>query len=178
MITTFLIKHFSYTILFIWSILEGEIGLSLSGFLIRKGDFTFSNVITIAIAGAFVGDFSLFILGRVFNNRVEKYLLNYKDKLIYIKKWFKNNVVWIILFERFIYGTHIPSLLFIGMSRYSLIKFMIIDIIGITIWAIAFTSIGYYFGESVVDIIIILEHHFSIFILILITLILIFKVRR
>ena len=162
MITTFLIEHFSYWILFVWSIFEGEIGLTLGGYLSKDGDFIFSNVILIAILGAFISDVSVFLIGRYSNESVEKWLKNYRNRLRLIKVWFRKNVIWLILFERFIYGTHIPSLLFIGMSGYSFWKFLIFDIIGITLWATTFTTLGYYFGEKVIDVIMLLQQHLSI----------------
>ena len=162
MITNFLIEHFSYLILFVWSIFEGEIGLTLGGYLSKDGDFVFSKVVLIAILGAFISDVTIFLIGKYSDKRVEKWLKNYNKRLHLIKIWFKKNVIWLILFERFIYGTHIPSLLFIGMSGYSFWKFLIFDIIGITLWSMTFTTLGYYFGEKVIDVIMLLQQHLSI----------------
>ncbi|WP_297485842.1 VTT domain-containing protein [Sulfurimonas sp.] len=162
MITHYLIEHFSYWILFVWSLFEGEVGLTLGGYLSKESDLIFSKVVIIAIIGAFISDITVFLIGKYSNAKVEKWLGNYKNRLRLIKTWFKKNVIWLILFERFIYGTHIPSLLFIGMSGYSFWKFLIFDIIGIIIWAITFTTLGYYFGESVIDVIMLLQQHLSI----------------
>ena len=162
MITHFLIEHFSYWILFIWSLFEGEIGLTLGGYLSKDGNFIFTKVILIAILGAFLSDVTIFLIGKYSNAKVEKWLGNYKNRLQIIKIWFKKNVIWLIIFERFIYGTHIPSLLFIGMSGYSFWKFLVFDILGIIMWAITFTTLGYYFGEEVIDVIMLLQQHLSI----------------
>ena len=162
MITHYLIEHFSYWILFVWSLFEGEVGLTLGGYLSKESDLIFSKVVIIAIIGAFISDITVFLIGKYSNTTVEKWLGNYKNRLRLIKTWFKKNVIWLILFERFIYGTHIPSLLFIGMSGYSFWKFLIFDIIGIIMWAITFTTLGYYFGESVIDVIMLLQQHLSI----------------
>ena len=162
MITHYLIEHFSYWILFVWSLFEGEVGLTLGGYLSKESDLIFSKVVIIAIIGAFISDITVFLIGKYSNAKVEKWLGNYKNRLRLIKTWFKKNVIWLILFERFIYGTHIPSLLFIGMSGYSFWKFLIFDIIGIIMWAITFTTLGYYFGESVIDVIMLLQQHLSI----------------
>jgi len=161
-ITHYLIEHFSYWILFVWSLFEGEVGLTLGGYLSKESDLIFSKVVLIAIIGAFISDVTVFLIGKYSDNRVEKWLKNYRDRLRLIKIWFKKNVIWLILFERFIYGTHIPSLLFIGMSGYSFWKFLIFDIIGIIMWAFTFTTLGYYFGEKVIDVIMLLQQHLSI----------------
>ena len=162
MITHYLIEHFSYWILFVWSLFEGEVGLTLGGYLSKESDLIFSKVVLIAIIGAFISDITVFLIGKYSNAKVEKWLGNYKNRLQLIKSWFKKNVIWLILFERFIYGTHIPSLLFIGMSGYSFWKFLIFDIIGIIMWAFTFTTLGYYFGEKVIDVIMLLQQHLSI----------------
>ncbi|WP_457743399.1 DedA family protein [Sulfurimonas sp.] len=121
-ITTFLIEHFSYFILFIWSVLEGEIGLCLAGYLAKEGTFDFEKIVIVASAGALIGDVIVYTLGRYLNNKRTFLLKHYESRLKNIEKWFHKNALLVILFERFIYGTHIPSLLFIGMSGYSFWK--------------------------------------------------------
>ena len=67
MLINFLIEHFSYKILFVWSIFEGEIGLALAGFMVREGKFDFTTVLTIAIFGALIGaGIVSFVLGTIF----------------------------------------------------------------------------------------------------------------
>lgn len=167
MITDFLIHHFSYTILYIWSVFEGEIGVTLAGVMSKNGSFDFLWVVLIASSGAFLGDVSLFLLGKYASNRVEMWLQHYKHHLEKIEHWFGKNAAWLILFERFIYGTHIPSLLFIGMSGYSFIKFLFFDIVGVTLWALTFTTLGYYFANNIVGIILVTQRHLSLFLLLL-----------
>jgi membrane protein DedA with SNARE-associated domain len=175
MLTSFLISHFSYPILFVWSIFEGEIGLSLAGYMSKEGKFDFYIVILIAICGALIGDILLFLTGKFSKKRTEVYLQRYESHLDTIEKWFKNNVIWLILFERFIYGTHIPSLLLIGRSGYSFPKFFFLEIIGVSMWAITFTLLGYFFGESVIALIVLLQRHLSLLILFLLLLFIVIR---
>jgi len=170
-----LIKLFSYPIkllltygyfaLFIWSILEGEIGLMLSGFLASEGKvFSFTNIIIVASIGAFIGDNILFLLGRFFAPKVKVWLIKYKEKRIIIQHYFRKYGASIIVFERFIYGTHIPALLIVGLSKYPYLKFLLFDIVGIFLWALIFTALGYYFGNDAIDIIIFIQKNFLVFI--------------
>ena len=153
-----LLLTYGYFALFIWSILEGEIGLMLSGFLASKGEvFSFFNIVVIASIGAFIGDNFLFLLGRFFEPKAKIWLIKYKDKHIVIQRYFRKYGTVVIIFERFIYGTHIPALLIVGLSKYPYLKFLFFDIIGIILWAIVFTSIGYYFGNTAIDIIIFVQ---------------------
>jgi len=173
MINDYLISHFSYSILFIWSIFEGEIGLALAGFLSKNGHFIFENIIFIAITGALIGDISLFLFGKIFSQKAQKWLTRYSIKITSIEKWFNKNAPLLIIFERFIYGTHIPSLLLISLSGYSFFKFLIADIIGVTLWALTFTTLGYYFGHNVIDMILLAQRHISLVLLLLFAILLI-----
>ena len=148
-----LLKH-GYLALFLWSVTEGEIGLMLSGWLASEGQvFTYKGIIAIAISGAIIGDFTIFITGKLFGKKAKKWLSRYKEKEEFVLAWFKKWGSLVIVFERFVYGTHIPALLTVGMSGYPFWKFMIFDIVGVVLWAFTFTSVGFYFGESAINII-------------------------
>jgi len=161
-IYNFLYEHFSYTLLFIWSIFEGEIGLTLAGMLSQEKRLLFQYVLVVAIIGAFIGDITLFSVGYFSKNKTETFLQNHKQKVQSIEKWFKKYGSWIIIFERFIYGTHIPALLILGSSRYNFIKFLFLDIIGVILWALTFTTIGFFFGQDAIDILVFIQHHLSV----------------
>lgn len=174
MITEFLLHHFSYWILFFWSILEGEIGLTLAGFLAKKGVFSIEKIILIATAGALIGDILLYTSGRFLIKKKDFLPVNYKKRIENIEHWFHKHGILVIIFERFIYGTHIPSLLFVGMSGFSFWKFFIVDIIGVFLWSVVFTSLGYLFGESIIGIMIVLQKHLSVLFLVLFFVLIIF----
>ncbi len=158
----YLIAHFSYTILFFWSFLEGEIGLALAGFMIEKGKFDFPTVFIITFSGAMIGDLLLFTTGRLFKKKTETLLHRYDKKLQRVEKWFRRFGSWIVVFERFIYGTHIPSLLMLGVSGFSFWKFFLLEIIGVALWSVTFTSLGYYFGQTVIDLLTFTQRHLTI----------------
>ncbi len=162
----FIIAHFSYGVLFVWSIFEGEIGLTIAGFLSKQNDLYFPYVLAIAISGAVIGDTLLYLTGRFSKSRAEIWLKRYETRLRRIEGWFKRYGGWVIVFERFIYGTHIPSLLLIGMSRFGFWRFLMLDIIGIVMWAVTFTWLGYTFGQTVIDIMVVVQRHLSILILV------------
>ncbi|WP_456323596.1 DedA family protein [Hydrogenimonas sp.] len=148
-----LLAH-GYIALFIWSVLEGEIGLMLAGWLASEHRvFTYENVVMVAMAGAAIGDLVVFFIGRLFEKRARKWLDAHPKKKRAAIAWLKKWGAFVIVFERFIYGTHIPILLTIGMSGYDFFKFLLFDLIGIVLWAFAFVSIGYFFGDSAINLI-------------------------
>lgn len=152
------LEHEGYLALFIWSITEGEIGLMLTGWLISIHKvFTFEHAYLVAISGAFIGDNAVFLFGRLFEKRALRWLARKPGRKEKFIAWFRRWGAWLIVFERFIYGTHIPALLTIGMSGYSYWKFLVFDILGILLWAATFLSIGYYFGQSAIDLILLIQ---------------------
>jgi len=161
----FLIQHFSYGILFVWSLLEGEIGLALAGFMVKQGRFQLETVLAIAISGALLGDMTLFILGHLFKSKAESLLRRYQKKMERVEKWFRYYGGWIVVFERFIYGTHIPSLLILGVSGFSFWKFLLLDIVGVLLWAVTFTTLGYLFGQTIIDMLTLVQRHLTILLL-------------
>lgn len=143
-----------YAALFVWSVLEGEIGLMLAGWLASEHKvFTYSDAVMVAMAGAAIGDLLVFMAGRLFEKRALAWLDAHPAKKATALEWLKKWGPFVIVFERFVYGTHIPVLLTIGMSGYSFLKFLFFDLLGIVLWAFTFVSIGFYFGHSAIDVI-------------------------
>ena len=174
-----LLTHYGYVALFVWSIMEGEIGLMLSGWLASKGEvFTIDKVILTAIAGAIIGDISLFLFGKLFEKKTKKWLSKEQDREKKFTEWFKKWGALLIIFERFIYGTHIPAILTIGLSGFNFIKFLIFDIVGIVLWAVTFIYIGYYWGESAIDFMLFIQKNILVFISLIAIVIFIFIIKE
>ncbi len=170
-----LLLHYGYHALFVWSVLEGEIGLMLSGWLASLGEvFSYRGVIEIAIAGALTGDILVFSFGRLFRRKAMRWLDKNPERKEEALRWIERWGSWIIVFERFIYGTHIPVLLSLGMSGYRFGKFLLFDIIGVILWAFTFVSIGYYFGQKAVDLVLFFQKNILLVLFLLLIFFLIF----
>jgi membrane protein DedA with SNARE-associated domain len=57
-----------------------------------------------------------------------------------------------------------------GMMGYTYIKFFIYELIGTFLWALTFTSIGFYFGNKAIEIILLIQKNIvaTLFIIIII----------
>lgn len=161
-------SHFSYPILFIWSLLEGETGLVLGGFLSKQGKFDFYSVVLIAFCGAAISDTLLYFLGRYYQSKANHFLLKNQSQVNKINRWILRYGGWVVVFDRFIYGTHIPAILLIGMAKYDFKKFLLLEFLGLGLWSLAFTSLGFIFGKEIINIIQLVQHNLLSLILLII----------
>ena len=168
MIYTFIEHYFNYYILFAWSVLEGEIGLALAGTLSQKGVLDYEYVLLTATAGAYLGDIFVFFLGHHYKLKAEQWLRHHENKVKWTEDIFRRYGSWILFFERYIYGAHIPSLLIIGASEYSVVKFLIIDLLAVSLWATTFTALGYFFGNEVIQLLNLVSRYLSVIIILLV----------
>ncbi len=167
---------YGYGALFVWSVLEGEIGLMLAGWMASEHlVFSYQKIILVAAIGALLGDIATFSFGRLFKNKARFWLEKHPDKKAQVRRFIDKYGEFVIVFERFVYGTHIPVLLTFGMSGYPLLKFLLFDLIGIILWAITFVSIGYYFGKEAVSIILIIQKNIVLVLFFLIIFVILWK---
>jgi len=165
MILSFLVAHFNYPILFVWSLFEGEIGLALAGMLAHLGHLRLELIIPITFVGAMIGDTTVFWLGRCCGDALLERFTGDRKRLDRMEAWFRRRGSWLIVFERFIYGTHIPFLLMLGSAGYGWWKFFLLELLGVSLWAATFTGLGYLFGQAFVDLLVLVQKHLSIFLL-------------
>lgn len=55
----------------------------------------------------------------------------------------------VLLFIKFLYGSRIATILYLGAQRITLIKFLIFDSIGTIIWLVVIAGVGYLAGKGV-----------------------------
>lgn len=149
---TELIKEYGYIILFLWGILEGEMGLIMGGLLSHTGDMWLPIAIFAAGLGGFTGDQIYFYIGRYSKKRVRKLLSMQRRKFAIANLLLKKHGWPIIFVQRYMYGLRTIIPIAIGITRYSAKKFALINLISAWAWA-AITIVPVYFmGEYILEI--------------------------
>lgn len=144
-----LLQKFGYLAVFVGTFLEGEAILVMAGFFAERGHLDLFLVILVAFIGAYVGHIFWFWLGRTQGVRL-------LDRFPKMKKHFGKGIR---MFERYgapaifitqwLYGLRVTCAVIIGISRISVIKFLIYEAITCMIWAIVIGGLGYYFGQAI-----------------------------
>ena len=146
-----LLKEYGYVILFMWSILEGEIGLIMAGIMSHTGDMNVFIAIFIAGLGGFAGDQIYFYIGRLNKGFIQRKLYAQRRKFAIAHLLLKKYGWPIIFIQRYLYGMRTVIPMSIGITKYSARKFAIINLISAWVWA-AFTIVpAYLLGEHILQ---------------------------
>jgi membrane protein DedA with SNARE-associated domain len=142
-----LIADYGYVALFVGALLEGESLLILAGFAAHQGYLQLSWVIGIALVGGFLGDQIYFWLGR----RHGAWVLSHFPRLAPVfertYKLIERYHEVLIVGIRFLYGLRTIGPMAFGMSSVLAWRFMLFNLLGALIWAVAIGGAGYLFGQ-------------------------------
>ncbi len=159
---TSLLGHWGYLIIFLAAFLEssafmgllvpGESVVVLSGFLASQGYLELRDCLWVIALGAVLGDSVGYGLGKAvgrgyFNRHKRLLLLRYKH-ILKVDKYFQVHGGKTIFFGRFIGFLRAMAPFAAGMAKMPYRSFAAYNITGGVLWAVSFTLLGYFFGQS------------------------------
>jgi membrane protein DedA with SNARE-associated domain/membrane-associated phospholipid phosphatase len=157
--TVAVLGHWGYLLVFIPVFLEssgllvpGETMAVLAGFLSSQGFLEIGDCLWVIALGAILGDSVGYSLGKVFGRGYfEKHhrLLFLKEKHIRkTEEYFHRHGGKTIFFGRFIGLLRVMAPFVAGMARMRYREFLVYNVAGGILWAVTFTLLGYFFGQS------------------------------
>ena len=144
-----LLEKFGYLAVFVGTFLEGETILVFAGFFASRRYLSLTLVIVTAFFGSYSGHLFWFWLGRT---RGVKLLERHPRLERHFGKAIRLFERWgapAILISQYVYGLRIASAIVVGISRISMVKFMIYQAISCASWAALIAILGYFFGQAV-----------------------------
>lgn len=146
------LKEYGYIVLFVWSILEGELGLIMAGIMSHTGDMFLPIALFVGALGGFVGDQIYFYIGRFNKRYIHRQLVTHRRKFaiahLLIKKY-----GWPIIFvQRYMIGMRTAIPMAIGLTKYSAKKFAFINFISALFWASITIIPAYYYGAEILKV--------------------------
>ncbi|WAJ30658.1 DedA family protein [Antarcticirhabdus aurantiaca] len=144
-----LISQFGPVIVFIGTFFEGEVFAIIGGFLAYRGSYPFEFIIALAFIGSFLGDLSVFLFARFWSNHRWVARWRRREKFAKAIRLVERYQAFFVIVNRYIYGLRMPGLIALGLSRISVTRFLILNLIGAGIWATLFTTIGFVFGHAI-----------------------------
>ncbi len=152
---TDLIAEFGIYAVFALCTVEGDITLLLSGVMAHGGvfgNYSFLKVFLAGTIGGIVGDTIGYTAGRVFRTTIQDYRF-YKIAQPRIERLIDKFGGFAIIISKYIYGIRAAMCVFYGIGRMPFLRFLILDVISCSIWALLLASVGYFFSGAITNII-------------------------
>jgi membrane protein DedA with SNARE-associated domain len=145
----YIIAKYGLLAVFLGITIQGETIVFIGGIFAHRGDFSFPLLVAVAIIGNMFSDNLFFNLGRMFGQPLLKVAPAIHKRVGKIKTMFNKRPFMIVLCFRFMVGFRITAPCVIGMTGYSRIKYMLMDLCSSTAWALTYATMGYAFGKVI-----------------------------
>lgn len=134
---------------FLGAAFEGQAAVIAGGFLAHQGLLPLWLSLTCAAAGSALVDHGLFLAGRRF--RGARYVLRAAQTPAFSKalRFIERFPISYIFAFRYLFGLRMVSPIAIGVSQVSTLAFALLNIASAILWAVVFTAVGYWFGETI-----------------------------
>jgi membrane protein DedA with SNARE-associated domain len=144
-----LISTYGYAAIAIGTFLEGETILVLAGFATHQGYLELPWVVFFGFLGTLFGDQLTFYLGRVKGMKVLDKRPYWKSKSKRVFDLMRRHQSLLALGFRFLYGFRTLTPFLLGASNVSPLRFLVLNILGASLWALSIAVSGYFFGRVV-----------------------------
>ncbi|MFD2055984.1 DedA family protein [Mesorhizobium calcicola] len=141
-----LIEQYGLLAVFLGCVAEGESAAILGGFFAHQQVFVLWHAFLAAALGAFVGDTFFFILGRSFADHPYVVRLRKRPGFRRAFRLLNTHPDIFVLSNRYVYGMRLVGGVAAGLSNIAAPRFVILNAISSTTWAVLFSTIGYVFG--------------------------------
>ncbi len=150
-------SNWTYGVIFLFAFLDvlipivpSETAVITAGVVASSGELSLPLVIAAAAAGAFLGDNTAYLLGRVFEDRVLETLFAGKRRnhLDRAERTLKERGGYLIIIGRFIPGGRTAVSFGAGILRFPWRRFIAFDVVAGLLWASYAALVGYFGGKA------------------------------
>jgi membrane protein DedA with SNARE-associated domain len=140
------VRDYGYVAVLVLTFLEGETVLVIAGVAAQQGHLKLHYVMLAAFCGSLISDQLAFFIGRRFGARWLARRPNIEARLARARGLIERHQIPITLGFRFLYGLRNVIPFALGMSRMATGRYVILNIIGAAVWAVALAAGGYALG--------------------------------
>lgn len=143
-----LVAEYGYLAVLVGTFLEGESILVIAGFAARRGLLELPTVMLCAFAGSLVSDQLAFFIGRRWGTRWIERSATRKARFERARALVDRHQVLMTLTFRFLYGLRNVIPFALGMSRMRAGTYVVLNVVGAAVWAVALAAGGYALGHA------------------------------
>lgn len=145
------LSTYGYIILFLYSFGGGFFALVAAGALSYMGKMDITTSILIASVSNYIGDMFLFYMARYNKQFTEPYMKNHRRKFALSHVLIKKYGDLVIFIQKYIYGVKTLVPIAFGLSKYSFVKFGILNIPASLLFSLFFGLLSYYGGAQIIN---------------------------
>jgi len=146
------LSTYGYILLFAYSFGGGMVAIIAAGVLSYAGKMDLSTSIAIAAIANVLGSALLFSMGRYNKKALMPYIKLHRRKLALSHILMKRYGDKIIFIQKFIYGLKTLVPITIGLTKYPLVKFHVINTISAIIWSLSLGIASYQAGAFLMNV--------------------------
>jgi membrane protein DedA with SNARE-associated domain len=139
---------YSYPILYLGTIFEGETFVIISAILCQTGHLEVIWVVCTAFLGALSGDLLCFHMGRAGSGRYLKKGSRWQRRVEKASRLLERHQHVVVFGYRFFFGLRAVIPFLIGVTDYSFWRFILLSSAGAIVWSITITAAGLVCGKS------------------------------
>lgn len=145
------LSTYGYIALFFYSFGGGFFGLIAAGALSYMGKMDITLSIMIAATANYIGDMFLFYMARYNKSFTAPYLKEHRRKFALSHLLIRKYGDLVVFLQKYIYGVKTLVPIAMGLSKYSFIRFGILNIFATILFALFFGLLSYWGGEQIVN---------------------------
>lgn len=142
------ISAYGYLAVAVGTFFEGETVLVIGGFAAYRGYLELPWVIVAAFIGTWLADQFYFHIGQAGGQRLLDKRPAWKAKSRRVFYLLERYEVWFIIGYRVMYGLRTVTPVIMGASNISALRFLLLDAVGVALWAGVVGTLGYLFGST------------------------------
>lgn len=176
-----IIEEYGIYAVFALCTVEGDITLLISGAMAHSsffGPYSFLKLFIAGTLGGMAGDCVGYAVGRIFHQKAKDYRF-YQMAQPRIEKLIDKFGGFAIIISKYIYGIRAAMCVFYGIGKMPFLRFLALDAISCSIWALLLAGTGYFFSGAITSIIGDFKQiGIALFFVILVAVIVIYSVER
>jgi membrane protein DedA with SNARE-associated domain len=143
-----LLAQYGYAFVFAGALAEGESVLLVAGFAAHRGLLKLPEVMSVAFVASTLGDQFCFYLGRRHGPTLQARFPSLATRIERLQPLLERHPNAAILSVRFLYGLRTAGPMALGALGVSRWRFALLNLLSAALWAVAFSLLGYQFGNA------------------------------
>lgn len=144
-----IIRDWGYLALFAYSFGGGFVGLVFAGVLSYAGDLNLYISMLVAGTANFLGDQFLFFLARKNKSYAKDMMSKYGRKIALAHLMMRRYGSFVVFLQKYVYGIKTLIPLAMGLTKYSSVKFSILNVFATALWVAVVGYASYTAGEYI-----------------------------